>query len=140
MAALIPLFFVWSYVNTQNQQQIMFNQAETLALSVSDALVRTRGLPENWNLANVNVIGLASEENMLNATKVAYLFSMGSSDYNRTRAILTGGYDFFLNMTDINGTTYGIIGSKPDGSMIIPVERYCLCNERITKLEFAIVI
>lgn len=140
MAALIPLFFAWNYVNMQNQQQIMFGEAENQALQVTDALVRTRGLPEGWDQTSVNVIGLASEENVLNATKVSYLLSMGGSDYERTRAIMTGGYDFFLNITDINGTVHGTIGTKPEGSAIIPVERYCICNGRITKIEFAIVI
>ena len=140
LTALMPLLFVWEYVNAQNQQQMLFDETEGIALSASDALLRTKGLPENWNTADVSVIGLASEENVLNATKVSYLLAMGSSDYNRTRVILTGGYDFFLNITDLNGTSYGVIGSKPADRMVIPVERYCLYNERITKLEFAIIV
>ena len=86
----------------------------------------------------MNVIGLASDENVLNSTKVSYLFSMGTSDYNRTKAILTSGYDFFLNLTDINGTTHGTIGSKDASRTFVPIERYCIYNERITKLEFAL--
>lgn len=140
LMALIPLLFVWDYVNAQKQQQMLFDEAENIALSVSDALLRTKGLPENWNTTSVNVIGLASKENILNITKVSYLLAMGSSDYNMTRAILSGGYDFFLNITDLNGTSYGIIGSKPQSRMVIPVERYCLYNERIAKLEFAIIV
>lgn len=137
---LIPLFFVWSYVNTQNQQQTLFVEVETLTLSISDSLIRTKGFPEGWDIPSVTVIGLASEENILNATKVSYFLSMGSSEYNRTRTILTGGYDFFFNLTDINGTSLGAIGNKPENRMVVPVERYCLHNERITKLEFALVV
>lgn len=140
LMVLIPLFFLWTHVNTQSQQQMLFDETENLALSVSDALIRTKGVPEHWDAPGVNMIGLASEENVLNATKVSYFLSMGSSDYNRTRAILTGGYDFFFNLTDLNGTSYGVIGSKPEGMMIIPVERYCLYNERIVKLEFSLVL
>jgi hypothetical protein len=140
LSVFLPLLFAWNHVNTQQQQQRLLDDAERTALSVSDALIRTMGMPENWNPGNVNVIGLASEENVLDATKVSYLLDMGGGDYNRTRTILTGGYDFFLNITDINGTSHGIIGSKPQDRMVIPVERYCIYNERITKLEFAIVI
>ena len=140
LLVLIPLFFIWTYMNMQSQQQIFFDDVENLALSVSDALIRTKGLPEYWDEADVNVIGLASEENVLNATKVSYFLSMASSDYNRTRTLLTGGYDFFFNLTDLNGTSYGIAGSKPADKMLIPVERYCLYNERITKLELALVL
>jgi hypothetical protein len=140
LLALIPLFFVWDHMNVQNQQDAYFNEAENAALSISDALLRTKGLPEGWSDANVEVVGLASEEGALNMTKVASLMSMGSSEYNRTRAILTGGFDFFLNITDLNGTSYGTIGSKPEGRMVVPVERYCIANERIAKLELAIVV
>jgi len=140
LSALMPLLFLWSYVNAQQQQQILFDETENIALAVSDALLRTEGMPSSWNTTDVSVIGLASEENILNATKVSYLLAMGSSDYNRTRTILSGGYDFFLNITDLNGTSYGIIGSKPANRMVIPVERYGIYNERIVKLEFAIIV
>ncbi len=140
MVAFIPLFFIWTYVNTQSQQQILFDQVETLTLSISDSLIRTKGFPEGWNTSNVNLMGLASEENVLNSTKVSYFFAMGNSEYNRTKAILTGGYDFFFNLTDINGTEHGTIGNKQQNRMMVPVERYCLYNERITKLELALLV
>ncbi len=140
LVILIPLLFTWDYINAKNREQILFDDAEGIALSVSDALLRTRGVPEGWNGASVSVLGLAERENVLNATKIAYLLSMATSDYNRTRAILSGGYDFFLNITDLNGTSLGIAGSKPEGRMVIPVERYCIYNERIAKLEFAVVV
>ncbi len=140
LIVLIPLFFIWSYLNIQNQQQILFDEVETLTLSISDALVRTKGLPLDWNTTNVDMIGLASQENILNATKVSYFLNMGNNDYNRTRAILTGGYDFFFNLTDINGSSYGTIGSKPPNRMTVPIERYCLQRQRIVKLEFTLVV
>ena len=140
LMVLIPLLFIWNYVNIQNEQQIFFDDVETSALFISDSLIRTKGNPEGWNTANVVQIGLAAKENTLNTTKVSYLISMGNSEYNRTRTILTGGYEFFLNLTDINGTSIGLIGSKPPDRMIVPIERYCICNERIVKLEFALII
>ena len=140
LIVLVPLFFVWSYVNIQNQQQMLFDEVETLALSVSDSLIRTKGSPEGWDITNVRQIGLASEENVLNATKVSYFLTMGSTDYNRTRALLTYGYDFFFNLTDMNGTSLGIVGNKPENRMVVPIERYCLLNERIVKLEFAVIV
>jgi len=139
LTVLLPLFFVWSYINSQNQQQMLFDDTENLAFSVSDSLIRTKGMPDDWNSSNVNSIGLASQENVLNSTKVGYFLAMGNSDYNKTRAILTGRYDFFFNLTDINGTSYGTIGDKPENRMVVPVERYCVYNERIVKLEVDIV-
>lgn len=139
LIVFIPLFFIWSYLNVQNQQEMLIDDLETLTMSVSDSLVRTRGMPEGWDTSDVKQIGLAEEENVLNSTKVSHFLSMGTSEYNRTRAILTGGYDFFFNLTDVNGTQLGAIGSKPPDRMTIPIERYCLHSGRIVKLEFAII-
>jgi uncharacterized protein (UPF0333 family) len=135
---LVPLFFVWNYVNVQNMEQRTLNDIQMLALSVSDSLIRTRGIPENWNSSNVNVIGLADEENVLNSTKVSHLMDMGNNEYELTKNILTGKYDFFFGITDLNGTQYGTIGSKPADRTVVPVERYCLYNERVVKIELAL--
>ena len=54
--------------------------------------------------------------------------------------ILTGGYNFFFELKDLNGSSYGSIGSKPLEKMVVPIERYCLYNERIVKLEFSLVV
>ncbi|MEM2955004.1 MAG: hypothetical protein QW625_03600 [Candidatus Nanoarchaeia archaeon] len=137
--AFLVVFFIFSYLNAQSAQQAFFNDIESLSLSISDILVRTKGIPEDWNETNVIAIGLASEENALNETKISYFFSMANSDYERTKAILTGGYDFYFSLTDINGTSYGSIGSKENVSFVVPIERYCLYKNRVVKLEFAIV-
>jgi len=136
---LIPLLFVWNYVNLQNMEQRTFDEIETLALKISDSLIRTKGIPENWNSSNVNVIGLAEEENVLNATKVSEFLYMGNSEYDLTKSILIGKYDFFFSVTDLNGTSYGTIGSKPADRTIVPVERYCLYNERVVKIELSLI-
>lgn len=140
MTVLIPLFFLWSHANVQAQQQQVFDEVQTLTFSISESLVRTKGLPEGWDVSSVNQIGLASEENMLNTTKVTNFLTMGSTEYNRTKGILTGGYDFFFDLKDLNGSSHGTIGSKPPGKMVIPIQRYCLYNGRITKLEFSLVV
>jgi uncharacterized protein (UPF0333 family) len=140
LLVLIPIFFVWAYINTQSQQQKVLEEMEHLALSISDMLIRTKGIPEDWNETNVKVIGLADEENVLSVTKVSYFVNMGINDYNRTKAILTGGYDFFFNLSDVEGTTYALIGNKSEGRMIVPIERYCIYNEKLAKIQFALVL
>jgi len=132
-------FFAWTYVNTQSEQQRFFNDIEKAALSVSDALVRTKGMPEFWNPDNVKIIGLAADENVLNSTKVGYFFEMGNADYNRTKVLLVGTYDFFFEIKDLNGTSYGKIGIKPKERITVPVTRYCILDNRIVKVEFALI-
>lgn len=135
----ISVFFIWSYTNIQNMEQRTFDDMQVLALTISDSLVRTKGVPENWNSSNVNVIGLAEGENVLDPVKVSEFLSMGNNEYNLTKNILTGKYDFFFSITDLNGTLYGKIGSKPTDRTIVPVERYCLYNDRVVKVELALI-
>jgi len=139
LLVLVTLYFVWNYVNVQNMEQKTLDEIETTALAVSDSLIRTGGLPEDWNTTNVNIIGLAQEENVLDPEKVSYFLSMGSSNYNLTKNILTGKYDFFFSMTDLNGTSYGTIGSVPADRTVVPVERYCSYKGRIVKVELALI-
>jgi len=136
---LIPLLFIWNYVNIQSAEQRTLDEIEMLALTVSDSLIRTKGVPENWNSSNVNVIGLAEEENILDPEKVSEFLSMGNNQYSLTKSILTGKYDFFFSITDLNGTVYGTIGNKPPDRTVVPVERYCQYKGRIVKLEFALI-
>jgi len=135
LMVLLPLFFVWNYVNFQNQHEATLNEMERRALSISDALIRTGGSPSDWDSANVKSIGLASSDNVLDPAKVSEMFSM---NYNKTKAMLGGEYDFYFSLTDLNGTSYGSIGNKSAGEVIVPVERYCIHNDRIVKMEFAL--
>lgn len=139
LSVLIPLFFVWNQINLQNQQELLFEDIERMALSLSDSLVRTGGFPEDWNESTVSVIGLASGDNILDESKVSSFLSMGAANYNMTRTLLTGSYDFFFEITDINGTAIGSMGQKPDDKMIVPIERYCIYNGRIVRMELALI-
>jgi hypothetical protein len=131
---LISLFFVWSYANTQNVERRMLDNLEISALSISDSLIRTPGIPKGWNPSNVERIGLASEENVLNVTKIENLISM---NYDQIKSILTK-YDFHLKITDINGTVYLDKGISLANKTSVPIERYCSYNGRIVKLELTL--
>jgi hypothetical protein len=128
---LIPMLFLWNYVNTQQLNQRIVDDVEIKALAASDALVRTAGIPQDWNGTTVRSLGLADEENVLNSTKVGYLLSM---DYATLKGMLTGGYDFNLTFSDLNGTAYGGIGTSPANRTSVPVVRYAKYNERIVSV------
>ena len=70
------LFFVWEYTTFQNEDQMLFNDMENNALTITDTIIRTRGFPEYWNESNVQIMGLASEENVLNETKILMFVQM----------------------------------------------------------------
>src|SRR3989338_65604 len=49
---------------------ILYNDLSAKAFQVSDVLIKSSGAPSNWDSTNVNVIGLASEDRVIDADKV----------------------------------------------------------------------
>ena len=98
---------------------------------ISDVLVRTTGLPEDWNETNVISVGLAETENVLNYTKILRLKNM---DDNKIRALLgLEEYNFFLNFTNITRGFFPegsiFLGMKPtNAKIVIPIERFVLID------------
>ena len=133
--ALVPMLFLWNYVNVQQLDQRYLDEIQIKALDVSDSLVRTAGVPADWNATTVRSVGLADEENVLNATKVNYLLSM---NYNTLKSIMTDEHDFSLTITDLNGTVYGNIGISPANETAVPVVRYANYNERIVSVKLVL--
>lgn len=97
---------------------------------ISEILVRTQGLPQDWNETSATSIGLAESEFILNYTKILRLKNMQAS---RVRSLLgLGEYDFFVNITNLTRQSFpeGLtIGSEPtDAKKIFSVERFVLVD------------
>jgi hypothetical protein len=139
--ALITVLFIWNYTNTETAERIEFKRAEGLVLSISDVLIRTSGVPDDWNTTTVKVLGLASDENVLNRTKVERFLSL---DYNGSKRILgVPLYDYYFRLADINGGTIfinqteAVKGVYPaDAEIVVPVQRYGLLDGEIVKMGF----
>ena len=127
------LIFSINNISSQNEIKRNFEDINNKISIVSESLVRTKGLPENWNSSNVILIGLASEENILNETK---LNEFNNTEYQKIKEIF--GYDFYFNLTDsLNGTIYLEKGLQPpsNANLVVPVERYCLYRDRLVNLK-----
>jgi hypothetical protein len=140
------VLFAWNHVTQNSMYQVSLNVLENDALAMSDTLIRVPGMPEDWNASNVRVIGLASEENVLDPAKVLQFVGM---DYNQTKRILgIGGYEFYFEVRHLNNTQMSINGTgltkgtnpsgKPGTRLVIPVERYVMLEGKIAKMEFHI--
>ena len=141
---LVVLFFVWEYTAYQNADQMIFNDMENRALNTVDTIIRVKGFPEYWSESDVEIIGLASEENVLNESKIVMLVNM---DYDEARRILgISGYNFFFQLLYLNGTqsysngTALMTGIDPTGlsnsTAVVPIERYILFDHRVARLSF----
>lgn len=138
---LLSILFIWNYTNAEISERLEFKKMKTLALFISDILIRSTGIPENWEENNVKVIGLAENENILNKTKVLRFINM---DYNTSKRVLgIQLYDYYFKLEDLNKSiiyinqTPVIKGIYPDNvSLIIPIYRYGLLDDAIVKMTF----
>jgi len=142
LLALGLILFAWNYTSTSISQRNELGSAENIAMMVSDALIRTPGIPENWNSSTVISPGLASRENVLDSTKVDAFINM-SYEYTKTLLGLER-YHFCFRLLDPNGSLmqneHGqnlTIGQHPENSqLVIPVQRYVLYNGKPAKMDF----
>jgi hypothetical protein len=136
--ALISVVFAWNYMSGDIIEEQQLDRLQLKVLTLSDSLIRTPGIPANWNSSNVLVIGLADDDNVLNQSKVQEFASM---DHETARSLLDmGAYDFYFEVADINGTIYEntTVPVGNQSSIVAPVERYALYNGRISKVRLVI--
>jgi len=106
---MVLFFFTFnnfvSDVSVQRDLAVMQNNV----LELTEALIRTPGIPTNWDSSNVHVIGLADQDNILNSTKVLNFLSLNYSTMKRVMGI--GSYDFNLTIEYPNGTLVPVFSS-----------------------------
>jgi len=142
LLVIVLVIFAWNYTNSQVAEQIEFNEIESTALTVSDSLIRTSGIPADWNQTNVNVIGLAIEDNILNDTKASRFVNLSYAD---ARVLLVGKYNFYFELDHINGTIIVYNGTNmtagiypANSAIIVPVERYVLYQNKPARMKFIV--
>ncbi len=142
--ALGMLVFAWNYTSARILQQNEAGPAENTVIMVSDSLVRTAGIPENWEPSTVTSVGLAQGENVLNITKVDMFINM-SYEYVKTLMGLER-YNFYFTVKRLDGTVMKnaqgqnlTAGQYPqDSEIVVPMERYVMYNGEPAKLGLII--
>ncbi|MCD6496503.1 MAG: hypothetical protein J7K54_04500 [Candidatus Aenigmarchaeota archaeon] len=137
IGALASVVFAWNFMSTGAFESQEMKSLQLRALGISDSLLRTPGIPEDWNSSNVIVLGLATD-GLLDRQKVEQFISM---DHNKTRQLLDlGGYEYYFEVSDINGTVYNntLPSISPDAKIIVPSERYATYEGRAVKVSFVI--
>jgi hypothetical protein len=143
-SVVVMILFSWNYTSAKHTEQVLFNEMESKAVSLSDSLIRTRGFPEEWNSTNVQIIGLADEENVLNETKILQLVGMPYNTIRATMGIMN--YNFYLGIRHLNETVINMNGTDlecgehpslySNSTMIVPIERFMLFDHRVASLMF----
>ena len=101
-------------------------------------MIRTGCLPDNWDSSNVRVIGLADDENILKKAKV---IAFTNVPYSKARALLTGKYNFYFELTYVNGTIIKDSGNNLTAGLqplnerfVVPIDRYVVYEDKPIKL------
>lgn len=118
------VLFLWNqnFTKAFGQQEII--QKQLKANQALDVLIKSKGYPLNWetNPGNVEVIGLASKENVLSQKKVD-AFSKLAYDNAREKLKL-GPYDFQFDLNTGNPADNKSIGiSPPSTEAVIVLQR-----------------
>jgi len=112
---------------------------EKTALSIVDLLIRSPGIPEDWENGDMAEItlGLVKEDHVLDIGKVSKLFS--SSIDNTKKLLGIENYDFFFVIKFTNGEVIEEYGTPAiDAREVIVARRLVLYNNTETYLNFGL--
>jgi hypothetical protein len=114
---LMLIVMLWFNLDIHIKEVESRRDMHTISLSIADSFVRSTGYPIDWNSTNVQSVGLAKEEYVLDLNKY---MSLASIPYDSARSTLRlGNYHFSFSMTDING--YNV----STGVLRSPVAYFC---------------
>lgn len=141
IVVLATILFAWTYVGKESSSQLEMKRMETKAMDISDSLVMTPGVPEDWTPGSVQSLGFAQDEWGLNSTKIA---SMAGMDYDLVRTKLGAGlYEFYMRIYDKDNQTLDLgmadaeAGTYPDSSkMVAKSQRYVVVDGVPSVMEF----
>jgi hypothetical protein len=145
-AAIIIVIISGIAVSAWNRSLYMFRmnnertEMERLGLSISGMLVKSAGVPGDWDDTNVASIGLVSEPNVLDGGKIA---SFNGMDKGRIQELLgIRGFDFSFRVRAVDGTVLFDYGSTPAGGSqqkdVIIIRRVAIYESDIVFVEFGL--
>ena len=136
-----------------------FSDFEDSASDIAEKLVRTQGIPNNWNENNVASIGLADEPRVLNMGKISMFVDLmneskpssnpkcaGDSNYNCSKSLLgVGKYEFYITIENLDGTNISInntpvkAGRYPvDETDKLTITRPSIVNNTIVQMKLTL--
>ncbi len=133
-AMIFVYLYAWDLIDLRLQSQNELDELKLKAISISDILIMTPGLPEGWTTSNVAVIGLGSGSPREISQHKTALFS--GMDYDTAKKHLTlGTEDFRFRIYSLNGSVLEDYGSAEDNEIAFAVIRYAYYNNETVKAE-----
>ncbi len=125
----------WSVSIKSTQSNTRRTDMESFAVSFSDNLLKSNGVPYNWNNTNFNTIGLVSSQNILIPSKVSNFTSMSYDTLKQTFGI---DYEFYFYVENLNGSRYYQIGNYTFGPQAVSLTRLALLNNEKVRVRLIV--
>jgi len=134
---IILVVFTWNRYVIILKEENVYKEMQLITFQTVDLLIKSSGEPSNWELnpTNVDVIGLASSDRKISASKVDALINLS---YNFTSNSLgISYYDFYFQLKHVNGTQLMGYGIAPNNT-VVSVQRLVSYKNEDAIAEFAL--
>ena len=138
--AILTSYFSSNYSSTRAQQ--LQTDLESKAFLAVDQLIRFEGIPNDWEssastINDVNIVGLASGDRIIDENKLSRLSVFSSTDYNKLKQKLNiGQYDFLLELTGANIVSIGL--SPVSEATVVVVRRIVYYKGKEANIAFTL--
>ncbi|MCL6088616.1 MAG: hypothetical protein M1530_00430 [Candidatus Marsarchaeota archaeon] len=138
--ALILTFTLefWAARTAGADEVINRNGYQQAALSASDLLLKSPGVPNNWeaNASNAQSIGWTSSPNVLSGPKIG---NFSALDYERQKNLTGLWPEFYFEVTNMSGSVlYHGGNSSYGGRQQAALARFGLLNGQIVRIRWIV--
>jgi hypothetical protein len=137
MVLVVFLITFWFVSISHVAHGVKENRMGAAAVSLSDMLVKSQGVPFTWDEepANAEVLGLAISPNVLSESKIQQFVLM---DYNESRGLLGLEYDYYFYVESLNGNRLYESGTAGLGEQSIAVTRFAVLDDEKVRMRLVI--
>ncbi|MEM5793655.1 MAG: hypothetical protein QXS48_04750 [Candidatus Aenigmatarchaeota archaeon] len=133
----VSVFVIWLIITNQLVEQASYayeiNMLDKKLQRASDLLIRSKGVPEDWDSNNVKAFGLAGDtEYIVSEEKISKFLSAGIDKIKSSLGF--GGYNLYIRFANITGDDFDPanpyeIGSFPNNpKIVVSIKRYFLID------------
>lgn len=131
---------LWNRIVNSLRVRETRTEMENLALAISDLLVKSSGLPGDWNSTDVITIGLAGEDNVLDPGKVS---SFTGLDSDTTKELLgIKNFEFLFRLKNTDGgdliPPHNSTESIPANAEVVNIRRLVLYDGNRAYMDFGL--
>lgn len=124
-AVLVFIISFWFVEVRMAENTVHKERLSSTGIAVSDLMVKSPGVPEDWEYYNQSpdVLGLASYPNVLSKGKIMNFTNMS---YDESRDLLGIDTQYYFYIEDMEGNRLHEAGNSSTGEMSITMIRFAL--------------